>query len=130
MGGQVLNSESKFEFYETYREEKMDLLNKIRRSNVPGIVFLSGDVHHSEVSKYSKDGYPLHEITISPLTAGVYKVKKSENEYLVDGTLTNVRNFGFIEISGPRHDRKLHLKTCDSDGKELWDYVISQKELQ
>jgi hypothetical protein len=43
--------------------------------------------------------------------------------------LIGVRNFGLIEASVPRKQRKLTLKTIDANGKEWWKHEIAEGEL-
>ncbi len=130
IGGQVLNSDVSFEKYSTYGEEKTRLLKAIRAAKVPGVVFISGDVHHTELSKDATSGYPFYDFTVSPFTSGVYAIKDNPNKYYVEGTLVNEKNYGIIEVSGPRQDRKLKFIVKGSSGKKLWEREICAKDLK
>lgn len=121
-GGQVLNSA---EIHETYahkhKAEQQYLLQRIEEENIRGVIFLTGDRHHSELSRYeTRVGIPIYDLTISPLTAGPSKTVDEVNVYRVEGTLVTQRNFGLLSFSGPRKERKLLIQVFDSDGKELW----------
>ncbi len=51
-------------------EERQLLLNEIAARKIEGVVFISGDRHHSELNIMQRPGaYPLYEFTSSPLTA-------------------------------------------------------------
>ena len=132
LGGQVLTTESKYETYESLApEERKWLIETIRKERIPGVIFLNGDRHHTELTQYDADGfYPMYDITISPLTSGSYSAENNENQYRVKGTMTQQRNFGIMEITGPRTDRKLRLFVYDADGKQLWDHTIMANDLR
>lgn len=52
-------------------EELNELLTAIEREKINGVLFLSGDRHHTELTKVSRAGtYPLYDLTSSPLTSG------------------------------------------------------------
>ena len=50
-GGQVLNDAAVFENYVQFPEERQALLDSLDRYNIKGVVFLTGDRHHSEISR-------------------------------------------------------------------------------
>ena len=74
--------------------------------------------------------YPLHEWTVSPLTAGAYDPGDEAMQYDVDGSVYTERNFGTIEVTGPRNERVATLVLHDSDGNEVWREEIRQVDLQ
>ncbi len=132
-GNQAINTGSPFEAFPAYAAEYQDLMGFIERQGVPGVVFVSGDRHHSELLKYESIGqYPLHEFTVSPLTAGSSRQlvpEERSNPLRVDGKLSHQRNFGLVKVSGKGNDRTLTLENYDVDGKLLWDYTIKKSEL-
>ncbi len=131
VGSQVFNPTPNGENYISFPEERKYLLERIEKENIPGVIFLSGDIHRSELNKYErKNNYPLYEFTISPLTSGVSNYSDTLNYLRVDGTLTYKRNFGVFEITGPRKKRILKFTDFDSDGKELWNYSIKAEDLR
>ncbi|MEM6877641.1 MAG: alkaline phosphatase family protein, partial [Bacteroidota bacterium] len=66
----------------------------------------------------------LYDFTASPLTSGSGSSRDEINENRVAETLVLQRNFGFIEFSGPRDNRKMRLSIRDVSGEELWSYEI------
>jgi alkaline phosphatase D len=132
IGGQVLNSAAKYENYETYAEEKQYLLTEIEKNKVRGVLFISGDRHFSELSMLPRtSSYSLYDWTVSPLTSGASNsAEKEENKYRVPGSLFMQHNFGTISFLGDKDNRQLKLTLFDKDGKELWNKVITKKELQ
>ncbi|MDZ4680851.1 MAG: alkaline phosphatase D family protein [Saprospiraceae bacterium] len=126
IGGQVLNTAAVHENYiNYYPEEREYLLKRIEEEKIKGVVFLTGDRHHTEMDQYTNGaGNLVTDITISPLTAGHAFNVTEDNKYHVEGTLVLKRNFGVLEFSGPRTSRMLTVKIYDSNGAELWVQTI------
>lgn len=124
-------------FYEglgRFPAEQKELLDFLREARIEGVVFLSGDRHHTELLKRQEPGMiPLHEFTSSPLTSGGGRIEKeANNPARVPGTWVTggVRNFGLLEVSGKPGARVMTLRTLDADGKELWKHEIREGELR
>ena len=134
LGGQVLNPT---QIYETYAnvapEERQRLIDGIVARRIEGVVFLSGDRHHTEVIRVQPEGfYPLYDFTSSPLTAGAATPdREMDNPARVPNTLVyGTRNFGTLTVQGPRRDRTLIMRTYDPDGKLLWEFAVNASDLQ
>jgi alkaline phosphatase D len=123
-----------YEGFQEYKQEQQELLDFIKQHKIEGVVFLSGDRHHTELLKLELEGlYPLYEFTNSPLTSGFNANLRDElkNPLRVEGTLVNTeRNFGFAKVSGERNNRLLTFQTYSVKGELLWQYEISEKELK
>jgi alkaline phosphatase D len=132
VGGQVLNPAAVFENYATYPDERQRFLDLIAQEKIPGVLFLSGDRHHTELTRLERPGtYPLYDLTVSPLSAGVSPPPADEaNTGRIEGTLVNARNFAALEFRGPREDRVLTLRVFDEHNKELWSRAIKASELR
>ena len=133
-GGQVINENALFENMTTYPEERQKLLDRIREQNIPGVIFISGDRHHSSLRKLERPGtYPLYDLTVSSLTSGIAKpldVERTSKD-LIPGTIVDdLQNFGLLEISGKRTDRVLKINIIDNTGKHRWDYEIKANDLK
>ena len=135
-GNQMLNpwlhSPSWQEMWTLYPEERQSFLDFLAAAKVEGVLFLSGDRHHTELLKIERpDLYPLYEFTSSPLTAGTASGdREQDNPARVQGTLvTKTRNFGLLDVEGPADDRRMILRTLDGQGQELWRHVIHHSEL-
>ena len=138
-GGQFLNPVAVFETFSAVApRERQRVLDEIARRRVEGVVFLSGDRHHTELMKLDRPGaYPLYEFTSSPLTAGGSTFALSEdspertNPLRVPGTLVaGPRNFGTLTVSGPRTDRTMSMRTYGADGALLWEHAVRARDLQ
>ena len=133
VGSQVLNPLSKAESMQQYPFEYSDLTGFIHAQNIEGVVFFTGDRHHSEVIRSEKAGsYPLYDVTISPYTAGVSRVEGEEknNPYRVAGTLTEAQNFGKISVTGPKGNRVMEIVFIGIKGQKLGGIRINENELK
>ena len=132
IGGQFINSATKFENYANYAEERQYILDEIEKNDVKGVIFLSGDRHFTELSGLKRDGkYTIYDWTVSPLTSGVSTSAERENNVnRIDGSLFMKHSFGILKFYGNKDNRALKLELFDKDGKSLWNKIITQKELQ
>jgi len=132
VGGQVLNPLAVYENYSTYPEERQKLLDLIEKEGIKGVIFVTGDRHHTELSKLERKGtYPLYDFTISSLTAGTNPNAVNEaNPLRVPGTFTAEHNFAVFEFSGALKDRLLKCSVYNPSGKEIWTYSINSKDIQ
>lgn len=133
-GNQFHNSNTRFEAFVHYKAEYQDFMDWLKLSDIEGVLFISGDRHHTELLKIDRRGtYPLYEFTSSPLTSGTPRrfTWELENDLRVDGTLVwDKRNFGMIEVLGEGRSRRLVLSCTDVDGNKRWEKVINKQELQ
>ena len=131
VGGQVLNPAALWENYATYPAERQRLFDLIAAEKVPGVIFLSGDRHHTELTRMDRPGmYPLYDLTVSPMSAGVSAPSAEEhNTGRVEGTLVNALNFASLDFSGPRLRRTMTIRVFDSYGKELWTRALTAQDL-
>lgn len=130
-GGQIINSAAVYENYATYEKERKELLDMLDKHNIEGVVFLSGDRHHTEISKMErKQAYPLIDITCSPFTSGTHSPRDEGNKYLVPNTSFYERNFGIANVTGDLGNRQLTLSIYDQKGDFVFDYTIHEQELK
>lgn len=132
VGSQLLSDNKRREGFERSPEERQKIIDLITRNNIPGVMFMSGDVHFAELSKMEREGtYPIYEITSSPLSAGVNSSPiYRANSFHVPGTEYVGHNFGHITVSGPRGKRVLTMRIVDAAGKDVWVREIQESELR
>lgn len=131
VGSQVLNPVSPFDKWRDFPAEYDELMNFLKEYNVTGVLFLTGDRHHSEIIKVERPGtYPLYDITVSPLTSGTHQFGDAEknNPYRVFG-LAEKQNYGKFSFSGPRGNRKLTVEFLGIKGEMLGEWSVNEKEL-
>ncbi|MDH3650602.1 MAG: alkaline phosphatase family protein [Saprospiraceae bacterium] len=133
IGGMVLSSAKVFENYiNLYPEEREQLLDAIQTEGITGVIFLTGDRHHTELSTWQPEGgVTIHDLTISPLTSTAYGGDQGKNQYLVEGTeVEKKQNYGLLEVTGPRKDRKLKIWVKDHLGNLLWSREITANSMR
>jgi alkaline phosphatase D len=130
-GGQVINDAAVYENYAAYPVERRRLLDRITRAGISGVLFLSGDRHHAELSRLERQGtYPLYDLTTSPLTAGIHNPGKEANTLRVEGTLFNGHNFARIQVNGEAKKRVLKMNLFDNRGNLVWEKELKAEELK
>ncbi len=133
-GSQVLNPNSSKDCLRHYPAEFEALMSFIESNKVEGVLFLTGDRHHSEVIKLERKGaYSLYDITASPLTSGVSGVlnsKEKDNPTRVLGSLVIEQNFAKISITGPKSNRQLNIDFINMDGKKQGGFSVNEKDLK
>lgn len=120
--------------HEGYRRERAELLDFIREQRITGVVFLTGDVHHSGVyrQQLSPGGPWVYEVTASPLTSGSWEVEKSakaRDPLVVPGTLVGDQNFVQLELKGPRTAREIVISCTDRQGVVRFTHHVTAAEL-
>jgi len=131
LGGQFLNSaEVRENLARIAPAERRRVLDASDAEDIAGVIFLSGDRHHSVLLRMDRDSdYPLHDWTVSPLTAGPSRPVEGEGQYRVEGSVFSERAFGVIAVTGPRMERVATLSLRDSDGEMLWSHSIRAVDL-
>lgn len=126
VGGQMLTTAKVYETYSNIApEERGYILRRIEEEGITGVVFLSGDRHHTELSSYvNANGHAVYDLTVSPLTSGVGNPANEVNDLRVPETLLVERNFGLLEFTGPRLDRRLTIRIVNANGTEVWNREI------
>jgi alkaline phosphatase D len=126
-GGQILNPTKVFENMSNYEEEHAKLLKAIADANIKGVIFLTGDRHHTAFIEQKKEGQPtVYDLTVSPLTSGPAKPKPEEIANYVEGTLVTDRNFATLEVSGKRKERVLKISVFGTKGDLKWTKEIKE----
>lgn len=132
VGSQVLNPVSPYDKLKDFPVEYDELMNFLSAYKINGVVFLTGDRHHSEIIKVDRPGaYPLFDITVSPLTSGTHTFGGPEknNPYRLLG-IDEKQNYAKFSFSGRRGERKLSVEYFGIKGETLGSWSISEKELK
>jgi alkaline phosphatase D len=132
VGSQVLNPVSPFDKWWDFPAEYDELMNFLKEYNINGVLFLTGDRHHSEIIKVDREGtYPLYDITCSPLTSGTHTFGAAEknNPYRVLG-IDEKQNYTRLSFSGKRNERKLTVEYLGVKGEKLGEWSVSEKDLK
>jgi alkaline phosphatase D len=130
-GSQMLNQASMWDAFRKFPAEYADFVRFLEENKIGGVLFLTGDRHHSEVIRLARQNtYPLYDITISPLTASAAKTQGAEAAN--PGRVTKevaVQNYGRITISGQGKNRKLVVEMKGMNGELLERWEVAASEL-
>ncbi|TAE11387.1 MAG: alkaline phosphatase family protein [Bacteroidetes bacterium] len=130
-GSQVLNQVSPFDCFRKFPEEFNDFMNFLEQHNINGVLFLTGDRHHTEIIKQERTGkYPLYDITASPLTSGTHKFggPEANNPYRVLG-VDQLQNYAKLSFSGDKKNRKLTVQFLGIKGDLIKEWSVTAAEL-
>ena len=113
-GNPVLQDSGYPDSYRAYSEEWQYMIDRIMHAGIDGVIFLTGDVHFTELSKEIRIGggepgvpgkagfrgasYIFYDLTVSPLTSGVYE-DPAPNPHRVDifpDSENDTRRFGCL----------------------------------
>lgn len=112
-----------------FPEEFARFMKRLEAEKIPGIVFLSGDKHYTEISRYDLPShYPLYELTFSPLTSfpTPFRLK---NTHRVKRTSYKRRNFGMLHFEGEPTNRYMRIELYNFKGKLIWERKIWARQL-
>ena len=134
-GNQMLQTQPLGEQYELYRREREELMNFIEENAITGVVFLTGDVHHSAMYRrqLGDRGPWIYEITSSPFSSGSWNVAASEkagDPFLISDTLVGDQNFVRVDVRGEKDARELVVTCIDKQGDTRFTQIIKLTDLQ
>ena len=126
VGSQVLNTYSPYDCFHHFPAEYDELMNFIVDNKINGVVFVTGDRHHSEIIKAERPGsYTLYDITASPLTSGVAKTRGAEaNNPARVGPEIDVQNYTRFSFQGQGKERKMTVNFIGIHGENLHEWTV------
>jgi alkaline phosphatase D len=137
IGGQFLNENTDKESYNFFKKERERIINFIMVNKISGVIFLTGDRHHTELIKNTnvepKLGYALYDLTSSSISSRASDLSKSSefnNPMRVANTLVMENNFCNISINGIRGKRVLTMQCFDKNGNLKWEHKLTEDELK
>ena len=107
------------------------MLSFLEENKNNGGVFITGDRHHSEIIKMErKTGYPLYDVTVSPLTSSPAKTQGGEiNNPNRVGNEIDEQNYGRFSITGEGKERKLTVELMGIKGDVLYTWSVKAADL-
>lgn len=117
-GVQVVSEDHPFEKWMNIPAERTRLYQLIRDTKANGVVVLSGDRHHGEISMDPDAvGYPLYDVTSSGLNQATKTWRGPEpNRYRV-AVMFYGDNFGVVTIDWSKPDPVVSLQLRGDDGE-------------
>jgi alkaline phosphatase D len=124
---QVLADATGWESWANFARDQDRLFDVIRRKRANGVLFLSGDIHYSELSRLDVNvPYPLWDLTSSGLTEEWRVPTPNANrasEVIADA------NFGWIDVDWQGEATTLALGITDARGLERLSWKLPLAEL-
>jgi alkaline phosphatase D len=116
---QVVSCEHAWETWGNFPRERARLFDVIRRSGAAGVVILSGDRHHAELSCVRDAvGYPLFDLTASGLNMARGRAVEEPNRHRLAGPFPQ-NHFGVVRLDWDRPEPALRLQILDLSGREV-----------
>jgi alkaline phosphatase D len=137
IGNQVVNNHNKYECYAHFDHERQQLYQFIADNKINGVIFLSGDRHHTDLLSYESPvagSYPLYDFTCSAVLSGTHKIKSGDPEFALkereDGALFLDNNYARLTIKGAKGKRLLLIDVKDATGKKVFEWSVSETLLR
>jgi alkaline phosphatase D len=117
---QVLADEHPFEKWANFPRERERLYELLRRTGAEGILILSGDRHHGEISLDTQVlGYPLYDITASGFNQASKSWRAPERNSKRVAAVPYGDHFGWIVVDWKQPDPQILVQLRDVDGDAL-----------
>ena len=103
----------------------------VKSFSMPNVIHnVYGDfktVRFVEFYRPTAGGNWVYDLTVSPLTSGSYDHEDEPNNNREAGTMVGIRNYGVLNVSGPRKERVLTMTVKDAEGNSLWTRSIDAR---
>ncbi|MEO0476680.1 MAG: alkaline phosphatase D family protein, partial [Planctomycetota bacterium] len=132
---QVIPSEHRFEKWINIPRERYRLLRMIQDTGAEGVILLSGDRHHAELSRLEPSRrsllYPLYELTSSGLNQSKPRPGPNlePNPHRV-GRVFRGSHFGEVAVDWSQPDPGITLSIIDLQGQAVIEEHLQLSELQ
>lgn len=101
-----------WESWTNFPFERQRMVRLLREAGADSALFISGDVHWGEISRYTPDdGPPIYDVTSSGITQTWPSTEPNANR---TGPVVRENNFGLIEIAWDEQVIDLQLRNVDN----------------
>ena len=127
---QVIPYQHCYEKWSNLPLERERLFRLIRDSGANGIIILSGDRHHAEISRLPPEviGFPLYEVTASGMNTA-RRGKTEPNRYRTTARSFREDHFGVIAIDWDHPDPVVALRIMGLSGRVAMEQTLRLGEL-
>ncbi|MGB4960388.1 MAG: alkaline phosphatase D family protein, partial [Saprospiraceae bacterium] len=116
-----------YEAWANFPHEQQKMIELIKSTKANGAMFISGDVHYSEISKIEvKDGYPIYDFTSSGITSTWHFA--TPNIHRIEGPVMD-NHFGKITIDWQPKDPIIRLETIDVSSNVRFEYTFALSDI-
>lgn len=126
---QVVAYEKRMECWGNYPHERRRLFDLIEKTGASGTMFISGDVHFSEVSRTKEGPYPLYDFTSSGMTHSNPQWAQAINSYRI-GEAYAGHNAALIHIDWDRANPAIVLQTLTLKGVIVLEHTVKLNDLR
>ena len=117
-----------YEAWANFPHEQQKMLELIKKTKAEGVIFLSGDVHYSEISKLNSPGmYPIYDFTSSGITSTWHFATPNKNR--IEGPVMD-NHFGLVTIDWTLANPMITFEVIDVTGNRRFDYAVPLSTLR
>ena len=127
---QVIADEKGMESWGNAPAERERLYKLIEKTGAEGVLFISGDVHFSEISKVDDGPYPFVDFTSSGLTNSEPSWAAAMNTHRTSPIAYAKPTFGLIEIDWEATAPKIALEAIGVGGDVAFRQELSLEQLR
>jgi alkaline phosphatase D len=126
---QLLSGQHGWESWGLFPRERQRFSDLLDRTGAAGVIVISGDRHHGELSRaFTRARYPVHDLTSSGLNQLRGRLREP-NRYRIGDIFWNA-NFGWIEVDWAEADPAVRLSLHDVDGQPVLQHTVRLSELK
>ncbi|MFK7937128.1 MAG: alkaline phosphatase D family protein [Saprospiraceae bacterium] len=115
-----------YEAWANFPHEQQQMLDLIEKTQANGVLFISGDVHYSEISKLETDFYPIYDFTSSGLSSTWHFATPNRNR--IEGPVMD-NHFGLISIDWNTATPQIKMETWDVSDNQRIEFTIGLDEI-
>lgn len=115
-----------YEAWANFPHEQQKMLDLIKKNKANGVIFLTGDVHYSEISKVETDFYPIYDFTSSGLSSAWYFATPNKNR--IEGPVMD-NHFGLITIDWLTTHPQIKMETWDIRDNQRMELTVGLDEI-
>ncbi len=116
-----------YEAWANFPLERDKMLDVIKKTKANGVMFISGDVHYSEISKLDTDFYPIYDFTSSGLSSTWHFPTPNKNR--IEGPVMD-NHFGLITIFWDKDKTKIKMENWDINNNQRFEFTLPITSLQ
>ena len=120
----MVSQEKGMECWGNFPHERKRLFDLIQTTKANGVVFISGDVHFSEISVDTTGPYPLYDFTSSGMTHSGKAWSRAVNSLRVGNAYSGL-NFGLITFDWANKSLTLESKSAEGEAVIQNDLLLS-----
>ena len=115
-----------YEAWANFPHEQQRMIDLIHQTKANGVLFISGDVHYSEISKIETKNYPIYDFTASGLSSTWHFATPNKNR--IEGPVMD-NHFGLITIDWKSKPIQIKMEAWDISDNQRIEYSIGLDEI-